>query len=51
MSDSDHPRQQQFLLLVQQEFSEGHRQILLDGLANEYADLDGWMAYAVRECS
>jgi hypothetical protein len=41
MSDSDHPRQQQFLLMIMREFSEGHRQVLLDGLAREYAEVDG----------
>jgi hypothetical protein len=29
--------------------SEAHRQILLDGMAREYAGVDGWMAYVDRE--
>jgi hypothetical protein len=51
MSDSDHPRQQQFLLMLPQEFSEGHRKVLLDGFAQEYAGVDDWMAYIDRECA
>jgi hypothetical protein len=31
--------------------AEAHRQILLDGLAREYAGVDGWMAYIERETS
>ncbi|MEZ0169913.1 hypothetical protein [Microvirga sp. TS319] len=50
MSDSDHPRQQQFLMLLTNEMPEGHRKVLLDGLAEEYADVEGWMAYVDREC-
>ena len=49
MSDSDHPRQQLFLLQLPDHFTEGHRQILLDGLAKEYADVDGWLAYVDKE--
>lgn len=49
MSDSDHPRQQQFLMQLPAHLPEGHRQILLDGLAKEYAGVDGWMAYVARE--
>ncbi len=46
MSDSDHPRQQHFLRLLSSYIpAEGHRQILLDGLAREYAGVDGWLAY------
>ena len=29
--------------------AEAHRQILLDGMAREYAGVDGWMAYVERE--
>jgi len=29
--------------------AEGHRKILLDGMAREYAGIDGWMAYVNRE--
>ena len=51
MSDSDHARQATFLLLLPQHIpSEAHRQILLDGLAREYAGVDGWMAYVALEC-
>jgi hypothetical protein len=50
MLDSDHPRQATFMMLLLQHIpSEAHRQILLDGLAREYAGL-GWMAYVDREC-
>jgi HEAT repeat protein len=49
MSDSDHPRQQQFLLQLPNHFTEEHRQVLLDGLAQEYASLDGWSAYVDKE--
>ena len=51
MSDSDHPRQAMFLGLLPQHIpAEAHRQILLDGMAREYAHLDGWMSYVDREC-
>jgi len=50
MSDSDHPRQSQFLLQLQSILPEGHRVILLDGLAKEYAGLSGWQEYVEREC-
>ncbi len=51
MSDSDHARQAKFLMLLPQHIpSEAHRQILLDGLAREYAGVDGWMAYVALEC-
>lgn len=51
MSDSDHPRQTHFLMMLEGVIpAEGHRRILLDGLAHEYAGVDGWMAYVDREC-
>lgn len=49
MSDSDHQRQQQFLLQLPAHFAEGHRKIFLDGLAKEYAGVDGWLAYVDKE--
>src|SRR4051812_22005544 len=49
MSDSDHPRQAAFLIALPDLLPEGHRKILLDGLAKEYAGLDGWMQYVDRE--
>lgn len=50
MSDSDHTRQAAFLMLLPETIpAEAHRQILLDGLAREYAGVDGWMAYVDRE--
>ena len=50
MSDSDHPRQVLFLTMLPQAIpAEAHRQILLDGMAREYAGVDGWMAYVERE--
>lgn len=49
MSDSDHSRQPAFINLIVGRLSEKQRPILLDGLAREYADLDGWMAYVDRE--
>jgi hypothetical protein len=49
MSDSDHPRQASFLLALPDIMPEGHRKILLDGLAKEYAGLGGWMEYVDRE--
>lgn len=52
MSDSDHNRQPLFLSMLPQIIpAEAHRQILLDGLAREYAGVDGWMAYVERETS
>lgn len=52
MSDSDHTRQPVFLSMLPQVIpAEAHRQILLDGLAREYAGLNGWMAYVERETS
>jgi hypothetical protein len=51
MSDSDHSRQASFLTMLEGAIpAEGHRRILLDGLAREYAGVDGWMAYVDREC-
>lgn len=49
MSDSDHPRQAMFLLMLNSGLSEKQRKILLDGLAREYAGLDGWMEYVEQE--
>ncbi|WP_316197812.1 hypothetical protein [Bradyrhizobium sp. SZCCHNS2002] len=52
MSDSDHSRHPLFLSMLPQVIpAEAHRQILLDGLAREYAGVDGWMAYVERETS
>jgi hypothetical protein len=51
MSDSDHPRQATFFTMLSQLIpAEAHRQILLDGMAREYAGVDDWMAYVEREC-
>jgi hypothetical protein len=50
MSDSDHLRQAVFLGLLPQHIpAEAHRQILLHGMAREYAGVDGWMVYVDRE--
>lgn len=50
MSDSDHARMPMFLGLLPSAIpAEAHRQILLDGMAREYAGADGWMAYVDRE--
>jgi len=50
MLDSEHPRQALFLMMLPQAIpAEAHRQILLDGMAREYAGLDGWMGYVGRE--
>lgn len=51
MSDSDHERQPFFIVSISRILSEAQRQVLLDGLAREYAGVDGWMAYVDRECS
>ena len=51
MSDSDNPRQQAFLTLIMGELSEDQRKILLDGMAKEYAGVEGWLAYIERECA
>jgi hypothetical protein len=50
MSDSDHPRQAGFLTLLTDDIMpEGHRRILLDGMAKEYAGVEGWLQYVERE--
>jgi hypothetical protein len=50
MADSDNPYQPFFLTHLPTVIpEEKDRQILLDGLAREYADLEGWMAYVDRE--
>lgn len=50
MSDSDHARQPAFLALLPRAIpSEGHRRVLLDGMAGEYTNLSDWMAYVDRE--
>lgn len=52
MSDSDHPQQGVFLsLLTDDVMPEDHRKILLDGMAKEYAGLEGWLQYVERETS
>jgi hypothetical protein len=52
MSDSDHTRQAAFLTMLPQVIpAEAHRQILLDGMAREYAGVDSWLAYVERETS
>jgi hypothetical protein len=52
MSDSDNNRQALFLTMLSQAIpAEAHRQILLDGMAREYAGVNGWMAYVDRESS
>jgi hypothetical protein len=52
MSDSDDNRQALFLRMLSQTIpAEAHRQILLDGMAREYAGVDGWTAYVDRETS
>ncbi|MCK1270107.1 MULTISPECIES: DUF1708 domain-containing protein [unclassified Bradyrhizobium] len=52
MLDSDHPRQALFLTILPQVIpAEAHQQILLDGMAREYAGLASWMAYVDRETS
>lgn len=47
MADSDHPAQQGFLLLLLtgNDLSEAQRQVLLDGLAREYAGRTDWQDY------
>jgi hypothetical protein len=51
MKDSDGPCQANFLTMLPQHIpAEAHRQILLDGMAKEYAGVEGWMAYVDREC-
>ena len=50
MSDSDDPRQALFLMHLAEAIpAEAHRKILLDGMAREYAGVDGWMAYVEGE--
>jgi hypothetical protein len=49
MSDSDHPRFLSFLAYINEVVPVGHRMILLDGLAQEYAGVDGWLAFVDRE--
>jgi hypothetical protein len=52
MSDSDHTRQATFLTMLPTVIpAVAHRQILLDGLAREYAGVTDWMAYVERETS
>ena len=52
MSDSDHYRQAVSLMLLTDEvMPEDHRKILLDGIAKEYAGLEGWLQYRERETS
>lgn len=51
MSDSDHNRQAFFLMMLPHQLSEKQRQILLDGMAKEYQNCEGWMAYVDRECA
>lgn len=51
MSDSDHIRQQMFLMMLADVLPEGHRRIFLDGLAREYAGVPDWAAYVDRETS
>jgi hypothetical protein len=52
MSDSEDPRQAQFLLMLPEHVrSEKQRQVLLDGLAREYGDAENWMAHVERECT
>lgn len=52
MSDSDHARQANFLLLLSSAVpTEAHRQILLDGMAKEYAASVSWVTYVDEECS
>lgn len=51
MSDSDHPRQAQFLMMLPDHMpSEKHRQILLDGLAREFGNAENWKSYVERDC-
>lgn len=50
VSDSDHARQASFLLLLSSTVPvKAHRQIILDGMAREYANSDSWMAYVEKE--
>ena len=50
MSDSDHARVPLFLVHLPEAIpAEAHRQVLLNGMAREYAGVDGWMAYVERK--
>lgn len=49
MSDSNHPRQLVFIASLPDVLPEGHRKILLDEMAREYAGVDGWMQYVDQE--
>lgn len=50
MSDSNHACMPTFLAMLPSTIpAEAHRQILLDGLAREYAGVENWMAYVDRE--
>ncbi|UEM08437.1 hypothetical protein J4G43_026975 [Bradyrhizobium barranii subsp. barranii] len=50
MSNRDHTRHVAFLTMLPTVIpADAHRQILLDGLAREYAGVDSWMAYVDRE--
>jgi hypothetical protein len=51
MSNSDHSRQAAFVGLLPSILSEEQRQVLLDGMAREYAKLESWMTYVNREMS
>jgi hypothetical protein len=51
MSDSDHARQSSFLMGLSGFITTDQSKVLLDGLAREYAGLEGWMAYVERESS
>jgi hypothetical protein len=51
MSDSDDSRLASFMMMLPPHIpAEAHRQILLDGMAKEYAGVENWMAYVAREC-
>lgn len=45
MSDCDHPRHFHFLLAITDAFNSEERQLLLNGLAREYAGAAGWLDY------
>jgi hypothetical protein len=50
MSNSNHSRQPTFLGLLPEIIpSEGDRQVLLDGMAREYAGLNDWAAYVDQQ--
>jgi hypothetical protein len=48
MSDSEHSRYTAFVKSIGDVLPEGNRKILLDGLAREYAGVDGWGAFVER---